>query len=148
MFCFICKCICTLSFAYTLIPYYYGLISYICKSLCKILLEVIYILDTHAHSYKILKYSCILLLLICAVKTDCGARMNDKCLCISDITESVYGIARLSINLNAFSLLPTRSVRIAPYPFVSCSFAISCHVTATKAPDNLPLCQDNCSSIH
>lgn len=90
IFCFICKCICTLSFAYTLIPYYYGLISYICKSLCKILLQVIYILDTHADSYKILKYSCILLLLICAVKTDCGARMNDKCLCISDIAECVW----------------------------------------------------------
>ena len=79
-----------LSSAYTLIPYCDGLISYICKSLCKILLEVIYILDAHADSYKILKYSCILLLLFCAVKTDCGARMNDKCLCVSDIAECVW----------------------------------------------------------
>lgn len=90
MFCFIYKCICTLSSAYTLIPYCDGLISYICKSLCKILLEVIYILDAHADSYKILKYSCILLLLFCAVKTDCGARMNDKCLCVSDIAECIW----------------------------------------------------------
>lgn len=124
-----------LSSAYTLIPYHEGLISYLSQSLCKIIFEVIYILDAHADSYKILKYSCILLLLICAVKTDCGARMNDKCLCVSDIAECVW-------NCQAINKLK-RLLLAANPDCEDCSIAVSelffllFHaICCYKAPDN------------
>lgn len=127
MFCFIYKCICTLSSAYTLISYHEGLISYLGKSLCKILLEVIYILDAHADSYKILKYSCILLLLFCAVKTDCGARMNDKCLCVSDIAERVWNCQAIN-KLKRLFLAANPDCKDCSIAVCELFLAISCHL--------------------
>lgn len=97
------------------------------KSLCKILLEVIYILDTHADSYKILKYSCILLLLICAVKTDCGARMNDKCLRISDIAECVWN-RQAVYKFKCLFLAANPDCKDCSIAVCELFFAISCHL--------------------